>query len=59
MFTLIVLHNVYRCHGITGVLKVETDIIIGIAASPIEPNCDTSDYVCRDLQDGHYCFYRY
>jgi hypothetical protein len=39
------------CHAIyiiTAVLKIETDIITSIAAIGL---CDTSDNVCRDLQN--------
>ena len=42
---------------ITAVLKVETDMIIIIAASLIGTSCDTSDNICLDLQSWSYCFY--
>jgi hypothetical protein len=35
---------------VTAVLKVETDMIIIIAASLIGTSCDTSDNICLDLQ---------
>ena len=48
------LSNMYK---ITAVLKVETDIITTIAAMSM--SCDTSDNVCRDLQNWRYYFYRW
>jgi len=47
-------------YKITAVLKVETDIIVSIAGSkPDRTSCDTSDNVCRDLQNYRYCFFRW
>ena len=49
--TMIIRPITYR---ITAVLKVKTDIIASIAASPTY-----NDNVCRDLQNWSYCFYRW
>jgi hypothetical protein len=38
-------------YKITSVMKVETDIISSIIASPIGTSCVTSDDVCQDLKN--------
>jgi hypothetical protein len=40
-------------------MKVETDIINSIVASPIGTSWDTSDNVCQNLKIWGYHFYRY
>jgi len=38
-------------------MKVETEIIICIAASLMKTRCDTYDDICQHLQNWCYCFY--
>ena len=41
----------FRCvYKITAVMKVDTDIISSIVASPIGTRWDTSDNVCQNLK---------
>lgn len=45
---------------ITEDLKVETEIITGISANlGMGQTVILVIIVCRDLQNGHYCFHRY
>ena len=43
--------------AIMSVLKVSTDIIASITASPTQRNSDTSNNVYQDLQNCCWCFY--
>jgi len=44
----------------TAVLKVKIDIIASIYGRESDgTSSDTSENVCQDLQNGHYCLYLY